>query len=431
MSNDQIPQQDLKAFDEIKTTLSKRQESYGDVLVKFFVGDNGYGWKNAFTTFTILPKGTTHKTKEMNYGNIIYTEKIITLIEFIDSLDELIRESKLRVSEKFSVEFKGRYEVNPSLSYSPSNDRFLNLEWPSNFYQFRTNEGVNVPFGPYVNLSDPLYPDYTALISDKFGINAMHFHQFFGSVVVFLPNYKAKITGMRLDAKRLVMSTTKNIKDDLVAKFFLMNSENVEKPEIKVTESETTIPLNFVPSQIHVYLLNAKTGEHLDHRRIHLNWPAPSEELDLEIANEDIIQLIVSGESDRTEFKQEINKSAERFVQTVIAFANTSGGTVFIGVSDSGEILGSYDQKLEETIQNVIRSNCEPTIKVKVENRTVSEKNIVLISVMEGEDKPYTYRGKGVFVRRGSTNRIASRYELDEFYKTKQNNMPRSSLSLE
>lgn len=50
--------------------------------------------------------------------------------------------------------------------------------------------------------------------------------------------------------------------------------------------------------------------------------------------------------------------------------------------------------------------------EVKIEG-----KPILVIAVPEGKDKPYQVKDRGVFVRSGGTDRIATRYELDEFYK--------------
>ncbi len=426
MFDSKVPPEDLKVLEQIKVTIENRRKFYGDVSVKSFIGNAGRGWSNAITTLTVLPKDVEPKVNGgMNYGDIVYSESIFRPDAFIDFIDKLINQGKLVIPSLPEIQLEGRFFSNPFLGYIQSKDKMFNLDWPSNFYQFEPKDrSINIPTGPYVSLSSPLYPDYTSLFQDKFGLSITHYHQFWGNVLIFLPNYKAKITAMVLGSKQLVVSTIKNIDQKLIAKIFLQDYQNIEKAEIKVTESDTVVPLNFVPDSVHVHLLSSESGEILDYRRLHLSWPAISEDITIEIGTEDILQLINRGEGDQTEFKQDISKNKEGFVETIVAFANTYGGTILVGVDDHGDIVGSYEQKLEETIQNVIRSHCEPPIEVKVENKILNDKNIVVVSVMEGDDKPYTCRGKGIFVRSGSTNRIATRYELDEFYETKENSSP-------
>ena len=43
-------------------------------------------------------------------------------------------------------------------------------------------------------------------------------------------------------------------------------------------------------------------------------------------------------------------------------------------------------------------------------------KAVLMVTVTEGKDKPYQVKGKGFYVRMQGTNRLVTRYELDEFY---------------
>ena len=48
------------------------------------------------------------------------------------------------------------------------------------------------------------------------------------------------------------------------------------------------------------------------------------------------------------------------------------------------------------------------------------EKEVILLQIEEGKDKPYTIRDKEPYIRAGATDRIVTRYELDEFYTQKR-----------
>lgn len=62
---------------------------------------------------------------------------------------------------------------------------------------------------------------------------------------------------------------------------------------------------------------------------------------------EDVQEAIKIGENDRIEFKRDFNYSKQKVLKSVVAFANTQNGNLYLGVSDNGEIYG-VDHELEE-----------------------------------------------------------------------------------
>jgi predicted HTH transcriptional regulator len=89
-----------------------------------------------------------------------------------------------------------------------------------------------------------------------------------------------------------------------------------------------------------------------------------------------IPNLIPFHEDLRTEFKTSFNVSV---IETLVAFANTSGGAVYIGMNDAGKVVGVMLAK--ESVQqwvNEIKSKTEPTLMPDVEILEVEGKKIVL-----------------------------------------------------
>lgn len=74
------------------------------------------------------------------------------------------------------------------------------------------------------------------------------------------------------------------------------------------------------------------------------------------------IEDIIGNESKNTEFKEMLPKNSEKYVKTIIAFANTQGGKVIIGVADeSREIVGVDNSTLfqqMDQISNVVSDSC-------------------------------------------------------------------------
>lgn len=104
------------------------------------------------------------------------------------------------------------------------------------------------------------------------------------------------------------------------------------------------------------------------------------------------IEGIEIGESETVEFKSSFDKDT---IETLVAFANTTGGKVFIGVSDKGEIKGIKSGK--ETVQNWINQIKQFTshaIIPDIETVTIKNKSIVIFSVQESPIKPVACRGR-------------------------------------
>ena len=97
----------------------------------------------------------------------------------------------------------------------------------------------------------------------------------------------------------------------------------------------------------------------------------------------------------------------------ICAFANTEGGQILVGVSDSGEIVGVEDlNRLNQLISNAGSSKLEPPLSVLTENILFDGKLIVVIKVPRGENKPYAANRTDYWVKVGADKRRASREEL-------------------
>lgn len=110
-----------------------------------------------------------------------------------------------------------------------------------------------------------------------------------------------------------------------------------------------------------------------------------------------------------TELKREYTPT---ILKSVIAFANTRGGTIYIGVEDDGSIIGvvKQDQVLLQ-VMNAIRDSIKPdiTLFVDYEARKIDEKIIIEIQVQKGTKSPYYLVGKGirpegVYIRQGAAS---------------------------
>lgn len=112
----------------------------------------------------------------------------------------------------------------------------------------------------------------------------------------------------------------------------------------------------------------------------------------------------------------------EEIYKEVIAFANTDGGTVYVGVDNQGNAIGLSDVDKEYTrITNGIRDAIMPDVTMFV-HFTMQDNGVVRITVNEGTNKPYYLKGKGlkpsgVYVRQGASSVPASPEQIRQMIK--------------
>lgn len=117
--------------------------------------------------------------------------------------------------------------------------------------------------------------------------------------------------------------------------------------------------------------------------------------------------IIQEGESYKVEFKECVDKT---FIEEVCAFANASGGRMFIGISDRGKITGTDTSNVARSrIQDTIRQ-IQPELQIGIE---IIE-NIIILTIPEGKEKPYSC-SKGFFLRVGPNSQKLGRNEIIAF----------------
>ena len=120
-------------------------------------------------------------------------------------------------------------------------------------------------------------------------------------------------------------------------------------------------------------------------------------------------------ESHLVEFKREWK---DEFLKEVCAFANSDGGTIFIGMDKNGNPIGVKNpEKLLEDLPNKIRDVLSMTVMVKLEE--IEGKKIIKLEV-PSSSIPVSYNGK-FYVRTGSTKQELKGVELLRFIMRKQN----------
>ncbi len=111
-------------------------------------------------------------------------------------------------------------------------------------------------------------------------------------------------------------------------------------------------------------------------------------------------------ESQTVELKRELNAD---FKKEVVAFANSDGGTIYVGVEDNGKPVGINDvEKTMQAIGNMIRDGIKPDLTAYTGIEEISQNgvSIICVTILRGTKRPYHLTEKGlkptgVFVRHG------------------------------
>ena len=117
--------------------------------------------------------------------------------------------------------------------------------------------------------------------------------------------------------------------------------------------------------------------------------------------------IILSGEGYKTEFKRNVNTDLSK---ELAAFANSSGGKVFIGIEDDGFISGvAIDNGLKSKV-NMMAHDCDPSVAIELEYCN----NVLIVDVPEGKNKPYRCTN-GFYIRNGASSIKLSTREIIDF----------------
>jgi len=118
--------------------------------------------------------------------------------------------------------------------------------------------------------------------------------------------------------------------------------------------------------------------------------------------------LLQEGEGVMLEYKEGLSSS---FARELVAFANTAGGRILLGVRDNGMVKGIADtNELRARIQDVAR-NCDPPVKVLLHR--IGE--VTVVTVRESDAKPVQC-SDGFFWRQGAVTQKLSRKEIRDFF---------------
>lgn len=146
--------------------------------------------------------------------------------------------------------------------------------------------------------------------------------------------------------------------------------------------------------------------------------------------------MMKESETEKIEYKR---KLTENFPKEVLAFANSDGGSIYIGVEDDGTVTGVSDPDgTMQSIRNMLHDSIHPDIMmfVHIGAEEIDQHTIIHVRVAEGTNKPYYLvkyglKPSGVFVRQGTASVQASTEQIRQMIKQADGDVFEENISLE
>ena len=127
--------------------------------------------------------------------------------------------------------------------------------------------------------------------------------------------------------------------------------------------------------------------------------------------------MLPESENISVEFKS-AQVRPESVAREMVAFSNSYGGTLYIGVEDDGSVSGLDEgRKWDEWAANIARNSVNPAISPRISVEEECGKQILKINIEKGRNKPYQTLSDGKYwIRVASTVRIATQQELSRLF---------------
>jgi len=361
---------------------------------------------------------------ELDYDNFKLSRTSLSVDEAKNLVEGLCQDQARLVVKNVDISLKGRLSP-PSIKYVASLHTWGMIcpEWPSTTYYFQV-EGTfqtTAPQHPLVKLNQPSYPDGNRAISEFCDL-APNMGYVQGQVIFVLPDFRARFGQLKVLDRKLLIDVhpkTEN-SENLRVKFYVESGGRTSRSQdLVIKNGRVEFPFDGELSVAMAHLLLTTTGEEIDNR---IFVPYQTREgIEVESSELRIKELARAGEGLLVEYKSKLPPDLHRFLDSVVAFANTSGGAILVGVSDNCEIIGVDEPgKVKKTITNWISDKCDPRPPFNLMQLEVDGKIVIVVDVPIGPLRPYQDVDLGFFMRTGASNRQAKRSEVEQLFRHQQ-----------
>ncbi|SPE21906.1 hypothetical protein SBA7_100014 [Candidatus Sulfotelmatobacter sp. SbA7] len=240
--------------------------------------------------------------------------------------------------------------------------------------------------------------------------------------VTMLPDLRARIISAEWVPGLVRIEIDLGVPADQVELQLLYADAQKEFEIVPGVEHQMGIEVPGDARSVHIYLVHT-TGECIAELLLGGPYTAYGKTEKAISSQQQAIADLDAGENDSVEYKpfaEPMHAKETEFVETIVAFANTSGGRIYVGVHDDGSPQGeaavrtlfrcATDEALKaqgERLKTLMRERIKPVPLVTVRQITVRDHPVVVADVERGPQRPYATHDNKVFIRKGATNRLA------------------------
>ncbi len=131
-------------------------------------------------------------------------------------------------------------------------------------------------------------------------------------------------------------------------------------------------------------------------------------------------KLILEGEHQKQDFKYCVNDS-RKIAKSLVAFANTDGGRLLLGVKDNGSIAGVRSEEEYYMIESAASIFSKPEIPFEVKQHTVDGKTVVEVIIQPSKKKPHFAKDESgkwlAYFRQNDENKLANKILIEVWKK--------------
>jgi len=377
----------------------------------------------ALLEFVRTDMQTIKPAKEVDYGQLYMKRSTLSLEEGTKLLVELYESKPLSLADlapfaPFSLQ-------SQPASFVPSDSQYGTYirPWPMHISEWIVDNKIrgNVIQSVLAKAKLPLYPSSSEAIRGFFTLGAGRYWTFseYGKLGIIVPDYRARIGPIKISYKQVSMTTViGDIKPtDLRFKVYADDSTQSEtSDDLELKEGSAQFSTSFDPGRIVLVLLDAKDESMIDMRTWQPGY-ANAGNVSVERPEQQIRDLVAAGEGKRIEFKGNID-NRDDFIETVVAFSNSEGGLILVGINDNRVPRGFKGDR--DAILKTVRDSCEPLVEPTFKEYELDGYPILSIEIPSGQDKPYLVKNKGtIYIRIGPNDVPVTRLDLDQLMQAK------------
>jgi len=385
--------------------------------------------RNALAIIQAFPRDARPPEAEtIQYDGVMLLEHWLPISDLERYIESVQSDKTLRV--RGSEVGLGETSLNWDYEYQSGGNGYS--PFPGFLFQTGASRVALQLYEPLLSFTEPFYADIYDAIGEWLGVTPYHGNSDSrnGGLLVFIPQCRAYFSEMgRADGEARIRVQRRDERlGSLKIKGLWERSTERHRIDLPVGKKPVAFQLPEDSESLQIYLMGSD-GTIFDFHKESVYWSTRQTRLitgsGARGTSPPLEESLKQGEGQTIEFKPFIavgDPKMNEVLETVIAFANTSGGTIFFGVTNHCIVEGvERDIQREAKKENIpegealvryigqinqfIAGRLTKSPRVEIEPLTHSGHTVLAINIGEGESKPYwDSQSKDIFVRHGASN---------------------------